>query len=543
LGKRKALTLEELIARTTARTVKSVKVQRYKHHDVVAIAGDQILFESGELISTEKFIETFPELPRLVLVGRGVADFIAILDERYGKDQSWQWRVTAKERDILPSDQIPAAQVIQVSTVVNYFGWGFGLRAGKTYHLALDPIVFYGESFDTVWNIERSIIEELLAWGIAVRDFCHDNNLGIRPTSGGVSAQFLADPRFYPEDRRKVPRSINERARENLPGNHYQLFVPVDPSREYQAYYLDQHAAHHYHAELTRFPNANSLYAFGRFQNLGAIVFPTTWPEFSGLYYLRLGIPKDATVREYSPLIHKLWEESFDAFVWSSEIQYVKDLGYRIDGVIAAWGSREVDAGIPKYAKWAQGELERYSNASWLKRILLSTYGVLATKPRQREVIYKRTKKNKDSVATFTGKNVLHGLLVGATAKDKRIEPGIVNVLHRGLIEAATRVESLGYAYYLASQGYKILHIYADGVIIEDEGDTPLPILPKPWRLQKHLHHYKPINLQAFISSEVNKLPGGIHAYGAVELKPFFKSHRNRPYFTPEEIQWKRMYG
>jgi len=489
----------------TDRIVKP-RIARFKHYDVAAIVHDEVLFESGELMQTEAFTETLPRLSPLILVGRGIADYIVTLDERFIGDPTWQWKVTVKERDIyLPEEQPQGVKL--VSTVVHYFGWGYG-RKQPTYHLALDPIVFYGKSFGTVWNIKRSMIEELLNWGVTLREFCRVNNLSIRPTNGGISAQFLTDSRFYPEHRRKVPRGINERARENLPGNYYQLFVRDDPTREYQAYYLDQHAAHHYHAERIRFPDANSLYARGRFLDLGDIVFPAPIPEFSGLYCLRIALPEVSGIREFSPLAHNLFESTFDTFVWSSEIHWIQDLGYRIEGVIAAWGSIYPDEGIPKFAKWAQVELERYSNASWLKPILLSTYGVLAAKPRTREMLQRRTRGKGKPASVLTGNNELFGLLVGATGKDKRLEPKIVNVLQRGLIEAATRVESLGYAHYLTHQGYKILSIYADGVIVEDEGSTPLPFLFEPWRLQNHLHHLRFINKQAFVSGEVSKLPG-----------------------------------
>jgi len=504
----------------TDRIVKPVTIQRYKHYDVVAIDYDKVLFESGEIMQIEALTEKLPQLSPQIFVGRGIADFVANLHEEFINDPQWQWKVTTKERDLYLPEQLPQGTRL-ISTVVIFFGW-----EQKTYHLALDPIVFYGKRFATVWKIERSIIEELLAWGITLRDWCRGNNLGIRSTQGGISSQFLTSSRFYPEDRRKIPRSINQRARENLPGNYYRLSVPIDSSREYQGYYLDQRAAHHYHAERIRFPNANSLYARGRFLDLGDIVFPTVDSQFSGLYCLRLGISEIPGIRDFSPLDHSLLENTFDTFVWSSEIEWLVGLGYKIHGVIAAWGSVEEDIGLPKYAKWAQAELVRYSNASWLKPILLSTYGVLGMKPRQREIVQRRTRGKGKPALVLTGRNALYGLLVGATGKDKKLEPRITNVLHRGLIEAATRIESLGYAHYLANQGYNLLSIYADGVIIEDEGKTPLPFLPEPWRLQNTLHHLQFINKQAFISGEVSKLPGNL---SRSDILPIAKSHRNPP--------------
>jgi len=501
----------------------------YKHYEIVALAKGEALHESGELLPLNEFIERLHTYPALILVKRNIADFIAELNERFKSNPHWQVHSTVREQDIcLPGADFPVTH-IKISTVIQWFGWYHNVfpTKNRTHHLALDPIVFTGKKLGDFWNIERTVIEELLSFGITIRDWCRENNLSPKPTVGAISAQFLTDSRFYPDCRRKVSKYENKRARDNLPGNHYQLFVADNPKDEYQAIYLDQRRAHHYHAEHTKLPNANTLYAFGRFLDLGDIFFPTVIPEFSGLYYLRIGIPETSPIRTYSPIAHEWTEESVDRFVWSNEVQLLRDLGYRIDGVIAAWGTDEPDTGLPKYAKWAQEELDHYSNPPWLKQILLATYGVLAARPRTREKIVTQTSvKNAKQVVTFTGRNELHGLLVGATGKDKRIEPRIANVLQRGLIESATRAESLGCAHYLTYKGIRVLSIYADGIIVEDEGNTSLPFLPEPWRIQNHLHHLQFINKQAFISGEVSKLPGVLDRTSYLQIA---KSHRDVP--------------
>jgi|SRR5215472_9544665 len=510
----------------------------YKHHEVVAIAHNQALHESGELLPLAEFIERLHDYSSLVLVKRNIADFMVELNERFRSNPTWNMRTSARELDVYVPDGNPNHGVTTVSTVINYFGWYVKLPSKqRRIHLAIDPVTFCEKSIDEIWNSKQSIIEKLLSWGITLRNWCRENNLILRPTKGAISAQFLTDSRFYSDSRRKVPSCINQRSRDNLPGNHYQLFVPDDPTIEYQAIYLDQERAHHYHAERTKFPNANSLHAFGSFLDLGDIFFPTPWPEFSGLYCLRIGIPEVSPIRTYSPIAHEWTEESVDRFVWSNEIQLLRDLGYRIDGVIAAWGSTELDISLPKYAQWAQMELDRYFSPPWLKPILLATYGVLAAKPRTREVIVTRTDaKNAQPIATRTGRNELHGLLIGATSKDKKIEPRIANVIHRGLIEAATRAESLGLAHYLSHKGVRVLSIYADGVIIEDDGNTSLPFIPKPWGIQDYLHHLRFINKTSFVSGEVCKLPSVIDRIYWLKIA---KSHKA----VPTKIDYDLMTG
>jgi hypothetical protein len=360
-----------------------------------------------------------------------------------------------------------------------------------------------------------------------LRDFCAENNLEIRPTMGGISSQFLTDPRFYPNARRKVPAQTNDRAREHLPGNHYKLNVYPSPNRDYRALYIDQHRAHHYHAKLTHFPHADHLYAYGYFRNLSRCYRDTVSPRFMGLYCLDLLAPSRG--RHYSWL--GMAREIKAAFVYTSELTHLLDMGYKVTGVRAAWGSHHQDTGLNKYAAWACEQLDRHADAPWLKPLLLSTYGTLACRPTYAEAVFKQAKRG-TKTTMLTGRRSLTGTMV---QRPQKLEPGIVNVIQRGMIEAATRSESIALAQYLEHKGQRILAIYADAVIIEQDDDRPLPLLFDPWEVKRTLNHYQPINTQAFTSDSMTRLPGV-----SQELRQY---RQHAPGYAPRRVMYEAPTG
>lgn len=508
------------------RTVKP-RHRNPKRMPVVAISNDTWIDEHGQTGSTEYLVDMLPTMPPTLFTKMNAADFLSQLDKRFdGKTHGWQWRTSTGLRDVVAPDGTRVAT--QISVVVHFFGW-----KGGNYHRIIDPVTMYGRKLDEIWPGDDSRIVKLLRWTVTLRNFCHSQSLDVRPTTGGMSAQLLTDPRFYPKARRKVPAKINERARENLPGNHYALHVYPSPRHEWSAWYLDQHRAHHYHARITPLPDANTLFAHGFFQNLDDIAFEDTIPEFYGLYCLDLQMPRWRR--------NWLWVRDGErAFVWSNELPHLLDAGYIVNGVYAAWGSRHLDTGLSRYATWAEQQLDEHGDPKWLKPLLLSAYGVLATRPRHAEAIFKLA-RNGEPVTVVTGHNSLSGLRVRSARK---LETQIANVLHRGMIEAATRSESIGLAHWLTHNGYRVLSIYADAVIVEREGDKDLPTLPEPWRLKDTLNHLQFINQQAFVSGEMTKLPGvgrEFRAYrqatpGRAPRKLLFDALSGREYLSDRRI-------
>jgi hypothetical protein len=472
---------------------------------VIALSGNEALTEQGEYLTVDEVTAQLLKMPSTLFATTEGPDLLSYWDSIFAVSHpgTWQWR-TSEHRQ-----SHSKRQTYRVTVAVHWFG--FQAAHGKTsgYHRLIDPVTMYQKKLSSVCPGDDPEIIRLLRWAVVLRDFCAENNLQVRPTIGGVSSQLLTDPRFYPRPRRKVPAKTNERARDNLPGNHYHLSLHPSPSRSYDMYYLDQHRAHHYHAQRIRFPHADHLYAYGYFRNLTSFYREQPVPNFMGLYCLDLQIP--ARGKAYS------WIQGRGTvthqFVHTNELPHLLDMGYRVLGVRAAWGSHHRDTGLNKLAAWACQQLDRYNDARWLKPLLLSTYGTLACRPTYAEAVFKQARRGKP-VTVLTGRRSLTGLQVQRPVK---LEPGIANVLQRGMIEAATRSESVGMAQYLETQLQHVLQIYADAVIVELDEDRPLPPLPDPWELKHQCNRYQPINRQAFIADGMTRLPGvghhELHAY------------------------------
>lgn len=468
--------------------------RKYKRLPIIVVARGRWINENGEPVP-----EYLPDMPSTLFVTIGAGDFVSQLDEVYAAayPDSWQWHVSTQEKGIVQPGGIRVAA--RVTTVVKQFGFKNG-----NYHRIIDPVVMYGKKLDDVWPGPGSLEARLMEWGQAIRDFCHENGMEVRPTIGSISGQFLTDRRFYANARRKVPRAINDRARENLPGNHYGLAVEPSPEREFTAWYVDQRRAHHYHAARTPLPDADNLYAHGRFTDLSlkGVSLGEIQDDFHGLYCVHMQVPENVH--------HRFWHwinptAPYD-FVFSNEIPLLLEMGYKINHVIAAWGSHDRDQGIARYANWADQQLDEHADAPWIKPLLLATYGTLATRPSWGEAVFRLAKRGQPATV-YTGRRSLTGI---QTHKPIKLEPGIANVIHRGMIEAATRAESIQLARTLADRGLRVLSIYADAVIVQQPKDDTrqLPPVPEPWRLKRTLNHLQFINQQAFISGEMTKLPG-----------------------------------
>jgi hypothetical protein len=482
-----------------ARTVKPNR-RTYKSLPIVAICSGQTLSESGEAGTVAELINALPDYGATLFSCVGSADFVTMLNQTYllRYPGTWQRVVTPHEAGVTRVGSVERAS--RMTVVVNYFGWQHkSKKGGGTYHRIIDPVTMYQQGMDEIWpTFEGEPIRKLLKWAVTIRDFCAENNLQVRPTLGGISSQMLRSPRFYPNARRKVPSKINERARENLPGNHYFLNVTPDPSNNFSAYYLDQKRAHHYHARNVALPDSNNCFAYGAFTDLGSVTFAIPDTRFMGLYCLDLDPPSKR------PVYNWIGDRLDAVFVYSNELQHLLDSGYRVRGVRAAWGSVKRDYGLQQYAEWAETQLDEYDDPIWLKLLLHATYGCLAVRPMNRKAIY-RLAKSGTPVEIRTGRHKLGGLLVESTRK---LEPGIAHVIQRGMIESATRSESIGLAQWLDSKQHKTLCIYADAIIVEADDDNPLPDIPDPWRCKTQLTNLQFVSAQAFLSNEMTKLPG-----------------------------------
>lgn len=501
--------------------------RRFQRLPVIALYDGFALNEQGEIITEEQLLTKLPTMSARLFVRMDAAPYVASLDERYRKHYpgTWNCRFITKESNLIQANGMSRA--VREQVVCHYFGWKTSGRG--SFHKIVDPFIFLEQRLPKV--DDTPYIRTLLNWGIALRDFCDNEGIEVRCTAGAVSGQFLTDPRFYPAARRKVPRATNDRVREHLPGNYYSLTVEPRSDREYTAYYLDQGSAHHYHAATTTFPCSDELYAYGRFTDVACPVFDVAWSDFHGLYCLDLLVPQN----RHAPRWLRDWLDHRAAdpvplekrYVYSNELPLLLDYGYKVIGVRAAWGSHQRDTGLNVYAKWSLEQLGRY-NFPGIKRLLLATYGVLAITPRDSVSLYARaTKGELASVRigphTFTGHKLQQRV---------KLEPRIANVLHRGMIEAACRMESISYADWLEIKGYNVLSIYSDAVIVEVNEDLPIPLTPDPWRLKRTLHHLRFINTQAYQSAEETKIPGSVGR----EILGYLKGPRKAP--RPRKVSW-----
>lgn len=482
--------------------------------------------EDGEIGTVRGLAELLTVIPSSLLVGVRSIKTLCILNERHSTQARWNFRVAKRTRTKYVPNARQGRTVALERKIPEWCGWSRSDHHGSLAKrfLFLDPENYYdtptlGMIFP---NLETGLgcvfsPQTLLEWGQDIRGYCAKTGYSIKPTMGGVAAQPLRDPQYYPVARRKVPAATNALVRPHLVGNHVEVTGRIYDSRKpgavYSGIYLDQQRAHHFHAaQEGLLPDANSLYAFGDFVDCDRI-------SFQGRRADRLldGAFKGIVCGDFSPPKgkHRFVPPEFKPgktgrhFIFTSEWPSLRDIGVTCEGIAAAWGSAHSDTGIPKYARRSIETLEEYGNPAWLKPILLATYGLLATRPSESTSVYGKVRRGHGTPIRFRayGDTFLHGILLDHT-KGRTVEPGFANVIHRGLIEAATRAEVLSFANHLEGMGYHVLMIHADGLIVEVNDQLPLPLLLPPWRFKTRLTDLKFINNSSFTSVQMERLPG-----------------------------------
>jgi hypothetical protein len=456
--------------------------------------------------------------PPSLVVCEGASRLLHRLDRHFRGDPRWQFCVTPLERERWTSNQTPTL-VRTHDTLVSFFGWKGqplpdGPRGGKRksrnhYHITLDPVSFSGKgALELLGRSDGADSDALYDWSVQVRQFCLDNRLSLKPTAGGLAGQLLRDHRFYPKPRRKVPAVTNAKARDHLPGNHYRLYTDGD---NLEAFYLDQSAAHHRCALTLDFPCANRLYAWGNYRTdstSGRI--PTRIQAklltYHGLFRLRVNIPESPHGMFPPP-----WAEyggERDIWVYSNELPILRELRIHIACILEAHVSPHLDTGINAYAQWALGQITPKPVSPWIKPILLSTYGILAAKPRIHRVGYAQAIGGTPKLYPAGAGH----LSVMERATQFATEPGYANVIHRGMIEAETRLRSLQLARDLHRRGYSIIACYADSIFVATRDanghNVALPLLPPGWQVESELTHLQFFNPVSFTSDQMTKTPG-----------------------------------
>lgn len=487
---------------------------------IIAVAGDLVLLEStGEVFTRAELPLIIARQPGSIVACENAARLLLELEAFFQNIPGWSWRMTPVQRRVYRQHAATTRPTETKDAIVNYFGFRYPVgnegRYKTHYHYPIDTLTFLsGNSFQVLAGRDR--LQAIYEWGVDVRNFCTENRLKISSTSGGLAAQLLRDERFFPEARRKVPKATNQRARDHLPGNHYELFVP-DDSTIRDAIYLDMKGAHHYAATRLTFPDPNRMYGRGRFRNP-----PEEWrghapwarqgtPKYRamivthGLFLLRVNVPSHLSK---SRLFPPPWlrRPAGTALVWvySNEIPLISQHGAIIEGIEAAWTAGSVTDGLNRYAEWAIRETSVMptERRAWAKPTLLAVYGLLAARPRAREFGYRDAVKGESKIyPTFGGP-----VAVSALRTSREIESPVVNVILRGMIEAQVRMEVLSLATMLDSYGLRVLALYADSVIIEPT--AAMPFLPHPWVVKTALTNVTFFNPVSFVSDELERLPG-----------------------------------
>lgn len=500
------------------RTVKPRKVTPQDFRPIILVHDGTVLLErSGEVFPQVELATRLGREPSSIVVTTNSGGLTRELTVQLGDDPLWQYRVAPFKREYVSwvaEARKRGKRVQTLDTIVTYFGYRSLTKKPGHWHYPLDPTVFTRLKMRTLLFGDGDTWEQLFAWGKDVREFCQEQQLKISPTSGGLAGQLLRDPRFYPEVRRKIPKATNARARASLPGNFYRLYYPENTVRD--AIYLDMRAAHHHAALDTVFPNSNGLLARGNFRNTDTtdttVSSEPAWkrsgtPGFHsllrshGLLRLRLDVPRLRPQDFPLPYLETSGRKT--AWVYTNELPYLDTLGVLIEGVDAAWTAYETDSGLNRYAAWALAELATMDNArkQWAKPALLAAYGILAARPQVREFAYRIA----DGIPRHYPVN--GGTLPAfAHRGNTPQETPTCNVIHRGMIEAETRLRCLRLARDLTAHNCTVLAIYADAVFVA-AGD-PLPLLPHPWDVKNTLHRLRFLNPTSFTSTELTRLPG-----------------------------------
>lgn len=489
----------------------------YIHRKVIAIDREQVMLENGEVFPYSDLPRLIQTEPSSILVANHFGPVLQFLIREFKGNERWQFRASPIERDAYQPNRAGRKAVMK-DCVIGYLGFKGRNKQKGHYHYPLSPQTFVLKGIgDLRKNVpdERLTITKLMNWAKEVRDFLKENDLRLSPTSGGIAAQFLKDKKFYPEDRRKVPGHTNSKAREHLPGNFYKLYAAANGlynngTALYSAAYLDQISAHHTAAKEIAFPCANTLRRRGRHSSLQDRVFAKAGTKKYdkliaelGLFYLAFETPRLFPKDFPLPQCDKP-QGYHRGYFFSNELPYLKQLGIRIRHIIACWTSPDRDYGLNKYADWASEQVNSAKETAkpWLKPTLLSTYGVLAAKPKIMEFGYAQAKSGEPKQYAC-GSGFID---VIAKASNQMREPLMANVIHRGMVEAETRLKSLEMARELTAEGHTILAIYADSVFVE--GSKQLPLLKPPWRLQEFLTSLRFQSATHFTSAQISKAPG-----------------------------------
>jgi hypothetical protein len=468
---------------------------------------------TGEIHNPHALPQLVAEGPGGYLGGVNLFTVVAQCQKAWGESASWVIRIQAKTRKVIRGNK----RAVYGTFLPIYFGFRqrqqVGGRANREW---LDHSrYFHCIDFDEISG-QRSIgLTECVETCYELLAMCQRRGVKWNANRGGLAARLLKASPKWEADRRAAPRFINEHAREFLPGNYYSLGARISKSYK-TAIYVDQSSAHHSIAASIETPHPNHTHARGRTRELEKGK-PKQWLnryQYDSVlrqYGLVAGMVSIKTIPNnikhlYPPFMHTPGRRI--VHFYTNEYYYFTTEYADLEYIVAAWVSPIPDPAVKEYAEWSLDELHNEPHSKYKKPLLLAAYGTLA----------KKSEPDKPFINYYAGAGKgwktelpIAGVMreVIWRPKETQIQPAVVNVIARGMIEAETRVRALKYALELHRMGMNILSIYVDGLIIETDALSLFPpMMPDGWRVSHVLTHVRFFHPNSFVSDQIDKLPG-----------------------------------
>lgn len=368
-----------------------------------------------------------------------------------------------------------------------------GVRKQTTVKWIILNLELFTESQD-VEKAARELVKLAQSRGVTPR---------YSPGSFG-SAMLRASPDWW-KLRQPAPWYISEAARAHLPGNYYAIRHGY--KRADRAYYLDQTSSHHTVAAEIDLPDPRYLRSRGRFRSVERGNTPPSYRVLDSLAGHVGVVIARVSCGHIPQSLHHLypaWCREFGKhtrWVWTPELRLL-DNRVRIEHVAAALTSIRPDPALREYAQWSLDYLSEKPDPV-VKPTLLAAYGMLAIKaPNELTsyAVHNRTPSARTETVTLPLLDHVY-----RTRVQRRQVPSIQNVVARGVIEAEVKTRSIELARQLESEGAPVVHIYADGLIVETD---QLPLMPPGWRVSGALTDVSSPAPHSILSRELVRLPG-----------------------------------